>query len=422
MGKMPARTGSVTMSIRLLTGLWCVTLLVPILSLRAGFIFKQISRVAVGALSKPTVLFQKVSVDVTDEQFTTSGTFDSPQSNTRSARGLLLSSFTDGLLPNPKARAFLRNGLLRCLMQDAQQAAEKAIEDSVRYSPCNGPNTEALLRLEQMDRAVTELQANRSKNGQTAQLPNDLILRFVYIPTAMYALRSKSNNTPGKQKQRARADAKQRRDEIVNLLHELLVDSTYNSCDNNPNSDEMHEPLIAGISIAAITLDLDDGSLKLSVHSPETLRKEDSRKVFPMSGKDALTEWKPHFVYIQGSNMVWLYHCLEMGSWKEDIRALFNNGNTFFCGSSAGAILAGASMETACWKEWDDPSIIPDRNTYDAWKGVAGLHLVNEKIAFFPHHVEQQWSHLVAEKSAELLERTGTRTHCLRDDQVYFMD
>ena len=65
-------------------------------------------------------------------------------------------------------------------------------------------------------------------------------LRLVYIPTAMYALRRESNNTPGKQRQRARADAKKRRDRLVQILSELL-----------PNC-----------QVLAVTLDFADGSIK----------------------------------------------------------------------------------------------------------------------------------------------------------------
>jgi hypothetical protein len=70
---------------------------------------------------------------------------------------------------------------------------------------------------------------------------NNLELRVLYIPTALYALRKDSTNTPGKQRQRARADGKQRRNELVQLLTNLLGDT---------------------VSISAVTLDWDDGSVK----------------------------------------------------------------------------------------------------------------------------------------------------------------
>lgn len=71
--------------------------------------------------------------------------------------GLLMSSFSDGLLPNIKARDCLSRGLVRCLLTEGQQVTEQALEASVRSSPCNGPNMEVLQRLERCDRALLQL-------------------------------------------------------------------------------------------------------------------------------------------------------------------------------------------------------------------------------------------------------------------------
>ena len=43
----------------------------------------------------------------------------------------------------------------------------------------------------------------------------------------MYALRPDSDNTPGKQRQRARADGKKRRTAIINQLQELFEDGEF---------------------------------------------------------------------------------------------------------------------------------------------------------------------------------------------------
>jgi peptidase E len=318
--------------------------------------------------------------------------------------GLLISSFSDGLVPNLQARHYLRKGLLRCLLTEQQQAAELTLEASVLFSPCNGPNMEAMHCLELCDRALQQLKTDSvscSSDGvlqQAALSDNETShLRFVYIPTAMYALRPESTNTPGKQRQRARADGKQRRDEIVRLLQELLGANT--------------------TTIDSVTLDLDDGSIK----QPETTNAAAAAVKFPASGKEALRDWKPHFVYVQGGNTFWLYHCMEKGEWKNDLLQLLRGSTTLYCGASAGAIIAGASMETACWKGWDNPSVVAGRETYDDWKGVAGLSLV-DKTAFFPHHVEAQWSNVVADNGSELKDRTGVATCCLRDEQVCYVD
>ena len=55
------------------------------------------------------------------------------------------------------------------------------------------------------------------------QRKRQVFLRILYIPTAMYALQPKSTNTPGKQRQRARADGKQRRDHIIEYIQNLNI-------------------------------------------------------------------------------------------------------------------------------------------------------------------------------------------------------
>lgn len=68
-------------------------------------------------------------------------------------------------------------------------------------------------------------------------------------------------------------------------------------------------------------------------------------------GKDALISWNPNLIYVQGGNTFWLYHCIEKGDWGADIvRACSGRDAAVYCGTSAGAIVMGASMDTACWK------------------------------------------------------------------------
>lgn len=125
--------------------------------------------------------------------------------------GLLLSSFTDGLKPNEDAINFLMQGLVRKLWRDhlGISEIELKVEESVRASPCCGPtDLESLVEMESADAALTEQDKNtwqkslHSLISEATIKEEDLELRFLYIPTAMYALRSDSNNTPGKQRQR----------------------------------------------------------------------------------------------------------------------------------------------------------------------------------------------------------------------------
>ena len=83
----------------------------------------------------------------------------------------------------------------------------------------------------------------------------------------------------------------------------------------------------------------------------------------PKTGKEAIRDWKPHLVYVQGGNTFWLHHCMEKGDWTQDLMRVCgcDSGSdadessfaAIYCGVSAGAILAGESMQTACWKVVD---------------------------------------------------------------------
>lgn len=174
--------------------------------------------------------------------------------------GLLLSSFTDGLMSNRDAQDWLCEAIVERLWHDVQRRSEEVLHQSNTFSPCNGPDPVMWQQLEDIDQQVQELypktnsiddtrtsswkrslerlwiQQQQSKVGEFLEVR----LLLLYIPTALYALRKDSINTPGKQRQRARADGKKRRNQLVAMLQE--------------NFD--------GVAISAVTLDLDDGSVK----------------------------------------------------------------------------------------------------------------------------------------------------------------
>mmetsp|Transcript_53223 Transcript_53223/g.57767 ORF Transcript_53223/g.57767 Transcript_53223/m.57767 type:complete len:140 (-) Transcript_53223:584-1003(-) len=90
------------------------------------------------------------------------------------------------------------------------------------------------------------------------------------------------------------------------------------------------------------------------------------------SGKEAIREWEPHLIYVQGGNTFWLHHCMEKGDWTQDLidacccnsndatntdqdssplpPSLLSPFSAVYCGVSAGAILAGQHLQTASWK------------------------------------------------------------------------
>lgn len=284
------------------------------------------------------------------------------------------------------------------------------LKSSVEFSPCNGPNVDALNNLEAVDQlyergqqfSADDFDTTNEKvdtwSSETLSYLNtdtnhDLNVRVLYIPTAAYALNPQSSNTPGKQRQRARADGKKRRTQLLNLINELLNDS-----------DDTQ------FNILATTLDLDDGSLKQPVGS-------DDASLFPMSDKAALSTWNPHLIYVEGGNTFWLQHCIEKGNYSALMKdACTGPFGAIYCGKSAGAIVAGVNVATATWKGWDDPSVVPGKETYDDWLNCRGFEFVGERLSFFPH-MSDAWNDLVKEKmEAQNLEEADV--HCLREEDA----
>ena len=195
-------------------------------------------------------------------------TKDSPISkqSTRSTwldKGLLLSSFTDGLKTNPIVVDWLMSALVESLWKEEQAQAQLALKESNLASPCNGPDPVFLDQLEETDRALENMrggdwkknlqlycETKRARNGESNPLSVDL--RFLYIPTAMYALRPGSTSKPGKQRGRNRADGKKRRNEIMGLLQRQLEEFASSS---EGNADVLY-------SIRTVTMDFDDCSVK----------------------------------------------------------------------------------------------------------------------------------------------------------------
>jgi peptidase E len=331
------------------------------------------------------------------------------------SEGLLISSFTDGLKNNRPAHELLRRGLARAVQQQAIAETERLLADSVRASPCNGPNIQLLERLEYLD----------ENRGGTMTSSSPLLLRVLFIPTAMYALRLDSTNTPGRQRQRARADAKQRRDEICTMLVSCCANVLDGTIDND-------------IDIHVVTVDLADGSVKQPevwsssseprISNGATIQKRaSSHDDVPQTGRAAINEWKPHLIYLQGGNTFWLHHCLR--DWRDDLRTVLTSGETFFCGASAGAIVAGQTVATALWKGWDDPRVVPASESSIDWNHhpplsphAAGLSLLGPHRSCFPHY-DASWDGVITEQTAAL--RDIDPQHeviTIADDQVVYMD
>lgn len=297
--------------------------------------------------------------------------------------GLLFSSSSTGLEASIPSQSFLRRGLVRSLLIEARSTVETSVAASVVVSPCNGPDMRAIAGMEQLDAAIEEIGNSdepsiewETKEGVEEKLSSWRLagtpplcdkLRVVYIPTALYALRRDSTNTPGKQRQRARADGKQRRNRLVEFLQKEIVD----------------------IPIAIVTLDLYDGSMKQC----SGCREDD----LPKTGYELLDKWQPHMVYVEGGNTFWLHYCMEEGGWRRLLRQYVTQPGSVYCGKSAGAILAGTNINTAYWKGWDDPLVTPTGEREQESSPLIGLDCLGQSKSVFPH-MDECWQELVAQK------------------------
>jgi|AntRauTorckE5430_2_1112549.scaffolds.fasta_scaffold00556_2 hypothetical protein len=307
--------------------------------------------------------------------------------------GILISSFTEGMTPSTSE--FFLYSLARLLTMDVIQTTQDEIEESAKYSPCQGPSIDLLNKLERGDDLMQNKEKTRKEKTDLMleyMKGEDLELKVLYIPTAMYALRTDSKNSSGKQRQRARADGKKRRNQLVEHIKDMFVAS----CDDEDQP---------SLNVLAVTLDFDDGSIKQPSGSEETSK-------FPQDGKEALTTWQPHVVYLEGGNTFWLLHCMEKGKegWMQLLKdACSCQGNqevmeqrrpALYIGKSAGAIVAGKYVETATWKGWDDPTVVPGKESYENWKGDVGLNVAGV-ASFFPH-MSDDWIDLIDRKKGTL--------------------
>ena len=361
--------------------------------------------------------------------------------------GLVFSSFTNGLRLNEDAQEFLKRGLIQSLLRQRQAMVEASVQESAMQSPCCGPDVTHLEQLTWVDEQLRQVwthpqpwtlfgQGSTTREEEKKMMMQDLNpfnppnvqeVRVVYIPTALYALRPESNNTPGKQRQRARADAMSRRTILVHWLHDQQILPCplpqQSTLPDEDREDSIAPPMMV---LSIVTVDLDDDSVK-QPHRVMGQVEQESRKVdddlllsFPETGHDALQDWQPHLIYVEGGNTFWLHHCLDKGGYRPVLtHALSSSSAPVYCGSSAGAIVVGACVETACWKGWDNPKVVPGRELSEQWQNVPGLNLLPRHASIFPH-MSPEWNELVAQKTKEWNKKeTNTNLVCLHDDEVW---
>lgn len=67
-------------------------------------------------------------------------------------------------------------------------------------------------------------------------------------------------------------------------------------------------------------------------------------------------------------------------------------------------------------QEWDDPSVVPGKESYEDWTGVSGLDLIDGS-SIFPH-MDDRWTAMVAERSGLI----PTPVCILSDSEVCLFD
>ena len=106
-----------------------------------------------------------------------------------------------------------------------------------------------------------------------------------------------------------------------------------------------------------------------------------------------------NILYMDGGNTFYLqHHLLRSAFWPSFKEHMATTGNYVYIGVSAGAIVAGNSIETAYWKGWDDPTAsgtISEEWTVDRKEGAK----LAPDESFFMHYDADIHQGLVEESS-----------------------
>ena len=101
-----------------------------------------------------------------------------------------------------------------------------------------------------------------------------------------------------------------------------------------------------------------------------------------------------HVVYVEGGNAWYLRHHMRISGFDQILRSLCDRG-ALYLGVSAGAIVAGASVQVAAWKGWNETKGLKGLEQVD-WSNEsvsAGLDICSS-CSVFPHY-SRKWENLV---------------------------
>jgi len=154
-----------------------------------------------------------------------------------------------------------------------------------------------------------------------------------------------------------------------------------------------------------------DGMAAMAKEQPAAIRQRFGvgvvRSIDPETVKGDLlrtkvSELKPRLIWAEMGNTYALRHHLRESGGDELIRSLVASGVHFY-GASAGAILAGRTVQTAFWKNWDDKTVSGqiDGTVWDDASTARGLDLAGGR-SIFPHasglYSSAKWQQAQAER------------------------
>lgn len=101
-------------------------------------------------------------------------------------------------------------------------------------------------------------------------------------------------------------------------------------------------------------------------------------------------------VYVEMGNTYFVTYQARRSGFAEIATKLADERGMLFSGASAGAILAGKTIEVCFWKGWDDPGYGTKWDLKGTEWGYSGLNLLAGGASIFPHY-SPQWASKVRE-------------------------
>eukprot|EP00322_Chrysochromulina_rotalis_P015427 CAMPEP_0115852808 /NCGR_PEP_ID=MMETSP0287-20121206/13184_1 /TAXON_ID=412157 /ORGANISM="Chrysochromulina rotalis, Strain UIO044" /LENGTH=223 /DNA_ID=CAMNT_0003306875 /DNA_START=41 /DNA_END=712 /DNA_ORIENTATION=- len=159
------------------------------------------------------------------------------------------------------------------------------------------------------------------------------------------------------------------------------------------------------------TAPIHDGMADLPVQQVPAIRQEfrlkqvlslDPERVTGELLRTQVSELAPRIIWAEMGNTYALIHHLRKSGGDTLVKELVSAGTVFY-GASAGAIIAGKTIQMALWKDWDDKTVSGqvDGSIWKETETSRGLDLAGG-LSIFPHangqYANPAWQQAQAEK------------------------